>query len=239
MIRLGTVLLAALWIAAAAAALAVADDVHQTDPQKVQRELKDILSDPEYNRAYGKTASQVAWDFMGRKIGDFFNWIGRYLRIPFGASAGRLVSFILAWAVVVAFVILVVKVIQRLTEAGRGGAAAALPGGENYDLPSAGPLIRQAAELARAGDYRGAFRCAYIASISYLDEIKALRFERSRTNWEYLRELKDGGRDEQVAELRPLTLDFDRKFYGSEPCDQRDYENAVAVYQRIVQGGVA
>ena len=224
---------------ASVAAVAIADNVHQTNPQKVQRELKDILSSPDYNRVYGKTATQTVWDWVRERIIDFFSWIGRYLRIPFGASAGRLVSFILAWAVVVAFVILVAKIIQRLTEAGRGGAAEALPKGEDYDLPSAGPLIRQAAELARVGDYRGAFRCAYIASISYLDEIKALRFERSRTNWEYLRELKDAGRDQQFTELRPLTLDFDRKFYGSEPCDQRDYENAVAVYQRIVQGGVA
>ena len=231
-----TVLLAAFWIVAASAAFAAVDNAHQVDPRKVQRELKDILSDSEYNRVYGVTSSQVVWEFIGRKIGDFFNWIGRYLRFP-GAEAGRLVSFILAWAVIAGFVILVVKIIQRLTEAGRGGAAEALPKGEDYDLPSAGPLIRQAAELARAGDYRGAFRYAYIASISYLDEIKALRFERSRTNWEYLRELKDAGRDEQVAELRPLTLDFDRKFYGGEPCDQRDYEKAVAVYQRLVQGG--
>lgn len=238
MIRMGAALLAAFWLLAAVAACVAVGQGHQIDPQKVRRDLNDILSAPEYNRAYGKTPIEILWDKINSAIGAFIRWLGKILKLPLGAGAGRLVSFILACIVIAAFVFLIVKLIRRLRETGRNGGPEKQRA-ENYELPSAGPLIRQAAELAGAGDYRGAFRSAYLASISYLDEIEALRFERSRTNWEYMRELKDGGRDQPFAEMRPLTSDFDRKFYGGEPCNLRDYEKAAAVYERLVQGGVA
>ncbi|MCX6027667.1 MAG: DUF4129 domain-containing protein, partial [Chloroflexi bacterium] len=103
----------------------------------------------------------------------------------------------------------------------------------NYEMPSATPLMKQAAKLAEAGDYRGAFRAAYLASIAYLDEIRALRFERSRTNWEYMRELRQGGHERPHAALQPLTLDFDRKIYGRETVAKEDYLKATAAYERL------
>jgi len=103
----------------------------------------------------------------------------------------------------------------------------------SYGLPAARPLIREMTRLAEAGDYRGAFRCAFLATLSYLDETGAIRFERSRTNWEYLRQLKRGGHDSLHDDLNRLASAFDRKFYGSEPCTEDDYHSALAVYKRI------
>jgi hypothetical protein len=144
-----------------------------------------------------------------------------------------LVTFVLAWLVVLAFVVLLVLIILKLRRVTRSRADSSDDGLEDFELPSAGPLISQAEKLARAGDYRGAFRCAYLASISRLDEVKALRFERSRTNWEYMRELEEGGYQMPCAELRPLTADFDRKFYGRESVEERDYLSALAAYERV------
>ena len=212
----------------------------RVDPVKVRRELRQILASPEYKPvqpSFFDKWMQRASKAVGNGIKRFFEWIVDHLTIG-DLTGASVLATLGAWLVVIGFVVLLWLVIKKLAASGQERVDEPA-GGASCDMPSAKPLIRQAAKLAEAGDYRGAFRAAYLASIAYLDEIRALRFERSRTNWEYLRELKDGGRNEQFTELRPLTLDFDRKFYGGEPCDERDYEKAVAVYQRLVQGGAA
>ena len=152
-----------------------------------------------------------------------------------GDSAGRVASFIFAGLVLIGFTALFVLLVRKLLRSGRSGELLepSYDPGSVHGLPSARPLIREAAMLAEAGDYRGAFRCAYMASISHLDEVRALRFQRGRTNWEYLRDLRHGGHDRPHEALHPITSTFDRKFYGRETCDRQDYLDALAVYERI------
>jgi hypothetical protein len=163
----------------------------------------------------------------------FVEWLAAHPK--FGdRNIGKIVSYVFASLVIVAFLWLLSYIIMRLL-AGKNAAAVedddfSL---EMYKLPSVRPLLKEAAKLAEQGDFRGAFRCAYLASISYLDEHKALRFERSRTNWEYLRELQQGGHNIPYNELRPLTLAFDRKFYGREKCSIDDYNHALSAYNKI------
>lgn len=205
------------------------------DSALARRELRDILARPEYNRVYTKSIAQIVMEKVGEAIRRFVEWLRDVLGFRLG-GAGGLASFLFAWSVVLAFAFLLVLLIRRLGGSLRTGDRAADDADlASYDLPSARPLIREAAKLADAGDYRAAFRCAYLASISYLDEVKALRFERSRTNWEYLRELEHGGFEAPRAELGPLTSDFDRKFYGREPCERQDYLNALSTYERILR----
>jgi hypothetical protein len=209
----------------------------RVDPAKVRRELKRILSLPEYNRSYHPSLldklSMSAGKIVKKAVTRFIGWIVRHLSFGDLTGAGILAS-LGAWAVAVIFVVLVGLVVRKLLTSGGGQdrerESAADP---SHQMPSAKPLIGQAAKLAEAGDYRAAFRAAYLASIAYLDQISALRFERSRTNWEYLRELQAGGHEKPHAELRPLTADFDRKIYGREECGRQDYANAAAVYARL------
>lgn len=224
--------LASLVILAAVAipALAALAGTHDPDPKMVRSEIKDILSAPEYNRTYGMKASETLWMKVMSAIGRFLAWLLRLFRL--GSETGDVLSFILGCVVVGLFLVLVAYLIARI-EAASGVDEQEDQGPEAYALPSARPLIKEAERLAQAGDFRGAFRCAYLASISHLDEVRALQFEQSRTNWEYLRMLKASGHDQPYEELRPLTLDFDRKFYGRETCTSEDYSRAVGAYDRI------
>jgi hypothetical protein len=197
----------------------------------VRRELADILSQPDYNRAYGPSPVDQAWQWVLEMILRLAGWLGRLFGIGAG-TAGRIASIVFACLVVLAFLAIVAVVIRRL--AGRAQPAAdSVADSAPYQLPSAAPLVKQAQRLADEGDYRAAFRCAYLASISHLDEVGALRFERSRTNWEYIRELAGRGHVRATDTLGPLTLDFDRKFYGREPCTAEDYHNALGAYRRV------
>jgi len=209
-----------------------------TDAPKIQNQLKQILSAPEYNRVYAQpdqsNFAQQILDKLGRLIQDFIAWMRDSLALK-GDSAGRVASFIFAGLVLIGFAALLVLLVRRLLTSGlsRELLEPSYDPHSVYGLPSAKPLIREAATLAEAGDFRGAFRCAYMASISYLDEVRALRFQRGRTNWEYLRDLRHGGHDRPHEALRDITSTFDRKFYGRETCDRNDYLDALAVYERI------
>lgn len=208
----------------------------RVDPAKVRRELRQILSSPEYKPVQPSLVEKWiarAGKFVGNGIRRFFVWIVDHLSFGDGSKASVLAT-LGSWAVALGFVVLLGLVIRKLAQSARGQADVDAPAGDaDYEMPSAKLLIRQAAKLAESGDYRAAFRAAYLASIAYLDDIRALRFERSRTNWEYLRELKQGGYDKPHGELQPLTSDFDRKIYGRETCEREDYLNAAGVYDRL------
>lgn len=226
--------LTALLVVLPSAAVAADFQAGPSDTSAVRGHLRDILSRPEYNRTFGENAVQQFWVKVWDKVLDFLSWLGKLFSFG-GGTAGRIASLVFACLVIAVFLALLIFVIRRLIAAlGREKDDVASQD-EYHDLPSARPLIRESERLAASGDYRGAFRCAYMASVSYLDESKALRFERSRTNWEYLRELDHGGHAAARDELHPLTLDFDRKFYGREECTRQDYERALAVFGRIAE----
>jgi hypothetical protein len=209
----------------------------RVDPAKVRVELQRVLSAPEYNRSYHPSLLERLSASVGKLIKTaltrLMRWIVRHLSFGDLTRAGVLAS-VGAWTVAAVFVGLVAFVARKLLKGGAGHDQEPESAADSsQQMPSAKPLIRQAAKLAEAGDYRGAFRAAYLASIAYLDGIRALRFERSRTNWEYLRELQAGGHEIPHAELRPLTADFDRKIYGRQHCGRQDYANAAAAYKRL------
>lgn len=203
----------------------------------VRQHLRQILSQPEYNRVYEKNTTPKWWKKLAEKLKSAINKAIKWLFISLSLhseKAGRLTSFVFACIVMIAFFALLVLIISRLSRRIRTGVDTFSElRMNNYEIPSSRPLISEAQKLADAGDWRGAFRCVYLASISHLDETGALRFERSRTNWEYLWELDKNGRYTLRDQLRPLTMDFDRKFYGHEHCDKEDYLKALAVYERI------
>jgi len=86
---------------------------------------------------------------------------------------------------------------------------------------------------ARGGDYRSAFRLVYLATLVALDTGGILRFDRSKTNWEYLRALRSAGRSDIFDAMQPLTRDFDRLWYGFATAGPDDYQRARRQYELL------
>jgi hypothetical protein len=222
-------LVAALIIVALEAVCVCADP--SDNPQRVRQELKSVLSDPQYNRDYQPHSD---WsEAIARAVASLLE-----LLVVKDTSLGEVLSFLMAILIIAAFIGLVALLLSKFVNASErlsDSAGVSIP----TDLPQSRPLLREAEMLAARGDYRGALRCAYLACISYLDEIQAIRFERSRTNWEYLRELRATGREQIHDLLRPLTALFDQKVYGGEECREPDYEMALQVYYAITTEAAA
>lgn len=95
-------------------------------------------------------------------------------------------------------------------------------------------LLALAEQQAKAGDFRRAFRLVYLAALVALDTGGVLRFDRSKTNWEYLRALRASGRGDIYQAMTPLTREFDHVWYGFAHADASHYARALAQYQALL-----
>jgi hypothetical protein len=68
-------------------------------------------------------------------------------------------------------------------------------------------------------------RYLYLSALLLLDERGLLRYDRSRTNLEYLRTVRDS--PDLVRPLRSVIEIFDRVWYGFEAIDPRTYQEYV------------
>lgn len=94
-------------------------------------------------------------------------------------------------------------------------------------------LLGLAEQQAKAGDYRRAFRLIYLATLIALDTGGVLRFDRSKTNWEYLRALRAAGREDVSQALTPMTREFDQVWYGFAPTTASDYARVLSQHQAL------
>lgn len=82
-------------------------------------------------------------------------------------------------------------------------------------------------------EYRRAFRAVFIAALLLLDRAGAVEFDRARTNGDYLRALRKKSLSQLLDGLRPLTREFDRRWYGHEPTGPEDIDMAKRAFERI------
>ena len=86
-------------------------------------------------------------------------------------------------------------------------------------------LWREADEQARGEQYLQAVRSLYLAVLSMLHRQQLLRFEPTRTNGEYLQQVRLAPQApaELHAAFGEFTALFERKWYGDRACDAMEY----------------
>ncbi len=97
--------------------------------------------------------------------------------------------------------------------------------GENDELLTSKGAFKRAETLSLQGDYRNAIRYLYLSSLLVLDEQGLMRYDRSRTNREYLRSVSS--KPELARPLRDVIDVFDRVWYGFEGVDEQTYQSYV------------
>lgn len=97
------------------------------------------------------------------------------------------------------------------------------------ELLTAETALKRAQTLSTGGDYRMAVRYLYLSTLLILEERGLFRYDRAKTNREYLRSLKE--RPELAAILQDVVEVFDRVWYGFQPLSQADYSQ----YQNRVE----
>ncbi len=86
---------------------------------------------------------------------------------------------------------------------------------------------REARQLAKQGELRGAIRALYTGVLLSLQRAGRLKFDKGKTNWEHVRELRRN--DRALAQrLEPLTRTFDVAWYGQKPVEPAAFEAFLA-----------
>jgi hypothetical protein len=92
----------------------------------------------------------------------------------------------------------------------------------NDEMLTSKGALKRAETLSLQGDYRNAVRYLYLSSLLVLDEQGLMRYDRSRTNREYLRSV--ASKPDLAKPLRDVIDVFDRVWYGFEHVDEQTYQ---------------
>jgi hypothetical protein len=201
---------------------------------------RQILAAREFKDAAAPVPPRTWWDDLmesiQKKIADFLNWLFGGKRSPSGKAVPGLAPFIVytlyflaAVGALIGLYYLARSLVEyRRTVRRRTGALAGL---DLDELALPDPLA-SSRELAERGDYRGALRLAYIASLRRLAQAGLLVLQENRTNWEYQRSLR---RRSTLAYdvLLPATRLFDAVWYGGRQATPAEYEIVVAAHDAL------
>ena len=216
-------------------------DAQPRDKGAEKARLEEILRRPEFNQTPGGRTA-------GNRISvEFFKWLrslfpeaqpvapGETPRLTRGAQA---VVYALG-ALVVGFVLWrygprVWRVRRRLRVTPEDEGARVVLGEVVGAEQSAADLLSEADELARRGDPRAAIRRAYVALLCELADRRVIRLARHKTNRDYLEAVRRA-RADLYPEVRPLTADFERHWYGSAPATPADWESFRARHREALQ----
>ena len=99
------------------------------------------------------------------------------------------------------------------------------------ELLTSDSAIKRAQQLSKQQDYRTAVRYLYLASLLLLEERGLLRYDRSRTNFEYLRSVAH--LPELSSILTRVINVFDRVWYGFQTIDQDTYDQYLASVREL------
>jgi hypothetical protein len=159
--------------------------------------------------------------------------------VPLGGPAG--------WAVLAGLAVAVLGVAAYLFLTHRGGQRPVRPPTVQPDRPPEGPdlprpdeqtpaeLWRQALALAAAGQHRAALRLLYVAVLFLLDRQRLVQYEATRTNGEYLRQVRLAEHAPAAlhAPFEQLTTVFETRWYGDGPCAAADFEAAQRLAEEV------
>lgn len=183
--------------------------------------LNEILARPEFQ--WVEQQSTAAPDWVNSMLEAFFNFMERlafglqnmlyYGRVPIIAAAVLLFLFSLYY------------ISRSLSRNLVREAQLAAESDDGADLLSSRAAMQRAQTLSSQGDYRNAVRYLYLSSLLILDEQGLLRYDRSRTNREYLRSVSS--QPQLAGSLRDVIDVFDRVWYGFEAVDEETYRSYV------------
>jgi hypothetical protein len=189
----------------------------------LRRDLDRILSQPEYRRR----EADWLYGLVIRALRSLLVWWRDHVANRLEGLAER--APILYWGVVVLTALLAVLLIYHIYVTmrsafgtGRRRGAKARQPAEAGASTQPEALLEQAEAAAAAGRFAEALRYLYLALIHHLDRADIVRYDRSRTNQEYLRQAR---RHPAVLEpLKAVTALADRAWYGHYALGWTEYE---------------
>ncbi len=189
--------------------------------------LNAILSRPEFQ--WPEQAPNPINEWLQKLWNDFNRWLNsifgdRQFNIPLdNAMLSIPASIILAVVLIYVFRTLFVDFMKEAQLNGTEGA-------ESEPLTSEA-AFEKAQVLSRGGDYRSAVRYLYLSSLLLMDERGVLRYDRSKTNHEYLRSVSNT--PELAGPLEEVIEVFDNVWYGYHTLEEETFKHYSARVEEL------
>jgi hypothetical protein len=198
-----------------------------------QATLDEILARPEFQWGSEETKPNPIQEFLDNLLRRFWDLLNRLIpgNVPIGGGVPNVVLFFVALLLAG---ILAMALRGMLRDAVNEADLEELE--EGGELLTADTALLRAQETAQTGDYRLAVRYLYLSTLLQLEERGLLRYDRARTNREYLRSVAH--RADLAAILRDVVDVFDRTWYGFQILDAEtyhQYERRVGELRRLRQ----
>ncbi len=236
----------AMWLSAPARLSAAAAAAGATDPAQAAR---DVFQDPQFwwKRVETKTVdtswmvsiAEVLAKLLARILGGLGEWIGWLLKRLFrfaigGGETGRVLVWVIVAVLLVWVVWMLLPVVLRWLGALPSPRTSGASPARMEVLPESADLFEQAGLALRDGHHAEAIRLALLALIARLEKRGMLRYDTSRTNREYQRELTPSA--EIAAGFGRLARIYDRVWYGGRPAGREDAEQAIGLCHTMIAG---
>ena len=205
-----------------------------------KRKLAEILLREEYQKPVEEQEN-----FIQKAYREFMEWLkNKFPRpnIPEGAASSfQSLSFILQLALYAVVLAIIGFLIYRFlpffagrfrNKERRKKRDRVILGEKLAANESAQSLFSEAEQLAREGNMRQAIRKGYIALLCDLSDRKIIGLAQNKTNRDYLRDVRK--RDELFQNMRGLTNNYERHWYGFDEADERDWEEFRQGYRQAI-----
>lgn len=206
--------------------------------QTQRARLERILAQSEYQQDQKQESALKQW--LDKVWDKLLAWLKRFfVSRPTANPSQTTLNFVrlaLAGVLLAIFLFALFKLFRRLRKRARPAAEPGtreILGEQISEETTTEDLLISARALAKQGDYRAAIRRAYIALLYELEQRGKLRLHRSKTNRDYLEDL----RGEQIIfpPFFALTRIFERIWYGHATATEFDFEGFLTGYHEAVK----
>lgn len=207
---------------------------------KLKEDLRRILSGSEYQpesrdqNSVNMMVKKTIRD-MRRRWSQFLKWLGDLFKTGGMVGGSNAVTGVLV-TLLLAFLIWIVVRLSRDWKPKRLAGQlfkndpASLEEGQADIVRDPEIWSRQAAEWAEKQDYRRAYRALFLAIILNMDAVNIISYDRTRSNGDYLGQLRTKQFSALYNVLAPLAGSYDRFWYGRRMAYAGDYANILEVY---------
>ncbi len=194
------------------------DNAPVTDPAAVRQHYREVIARPEFHEA-DETLGDVHWsDWL---VQWFRHLVARFQDFKYAgqlSGTARVVVFILTALAVAGVILLLLRLTRGRREREAENREEAVPGRALLTPQQHEKRLRAALE---ARDWHGAWLAAWLQLLSRLENRRLVEADRSRTNREYLAQLRDQPLPAGTLPLLAgMVEDYDRFIYGRRAIDE-------------------
>ena len=191
-----------------------------------QQALTNILAQPDFQWAEKEpTALEIWWEKFWDRIEKLFD---RFLPDDQPSEVTVTLPNPLTFVGVIGLALVIFYTVRQLGIEFVPETAVDPDGSSGDEDLTSSVALKRAQSLSAGGDYRSAVRYLYLSALLMLDERGLLRYDRSLTNREYERNLRDT--PDLSKTFGEVVNVFDQVWYGNHPLDAdayADYAEAV------------